>query len=133
MIENVSFSNSRKSKIWCTQNATFCCETFLHVSWSQLTNFVSYKVEEAGRRVEFVNPKNTSQECSNCGRIVKKPLSQRTHKCPFCGFVMDRDQNAAINIREKCLRNVGKELSEFKPEDLPKAGMIQEASPFRAR
>ncbi|VUT26836.1 MAG: Putative transposase DNA-binding domain protein [Candidatus Methanolliviera sp. GoM_oil] len=106
-----------------------------------MTNFVSYKAEEAGTRVEFVNPKNTSQECSNCGRIVKKPLSQRTHKCPFCGFVMDRDQNAAINILKKGLqkssifehlRNVGKGLPEFKPEDLPKAGMIQEASPFRA-
>ena len=145
MIENVPFSNSRKSKIWCTQNATFCCETFLHASWSQLTNFVSYKAEEVGRRVELVDPKNTSQECSNCGRIVKKPLSQRTHKCPFCGLVMDRDQNAAINILKKGLQkssifeqlkklnlSVGQELSEFKPEDLPKAGMIQEALPFRA-
>ena len=69
--------NAIKSSIWCTQNETFCCGTFLHVSWSQLTNFVSYKAEEAGKRVEFVNPKNTSQECSNCGEIVKKPLSQK--------------------------------------------------------
>ncbi|VUT24447.1 MAG: Putative transposase DNA-binding domain protein [Candidatus Methanolliviera sp. GoM_oil] len=69
--------NAIKSSIWRTQNETFCCGTFLHVSWSQLTNFVSYKAEEAGKRVEFVNPKNTSQECSNCGEIVKKPLSQK--------------------------------------------------------
>jgi len=96
------------------------------VSWSQLTNFVSYKAEEAGRRVEFVNPKNTSQECSNCGEIVKKSLSQRVHKCPFCGLVIDRDKNAAINILKKGLqkssifeqlKNVGQELSELKHED----------------
>ena len=111
-------------------NLRFACEngTFSHVSWSQLTNFVSYKAEEAGRRVEFVDPKNTSQECSNCGEIVKKSLSQRVHRCPFCGLEMDRDENAAINILKKGLRkssifeqlkklNVGQGLSEFKPED----------------
>ncbi|VUT26705.1 MAG: putative transposase [Candidatus Methanolliviera sp. GoM_oil] len=97
------------------------------VSWSKLTNFVSYKAEEAGRRVEFVNPKNTSQECSNCGKIVKKSLDQRVHKCPFCGLVMDRDQNAAINILKRGLKRVGQELSEFKPEDFSKRRMIQEA------
>ena len=101
---------------------------FLHVSWSQLTNFVSYIAEESGRRVEFVNPKNTSQECFRCGRIVKKPLSQRVHKCPFCGLMMDRDENAAINILKRGLQkskifeqfkklSVVQELSEFKPED----------------
>jgi len=95
------------------------CEnvSFSHVSWSQLTNFVSYKAEEAGRRVEFVNPKNTSQECSNCGEIVKKSLAQRVHRCPFCGLLMDRDKNAAINVLKKGLKSVGKGLPEFKPED----------------
>ncbi|VUT24412.1 MAG: Putative transposase DNA-binding domain protein [Candidatus Methanolliviera sp. GoM_oil] len=99
----------------------------MHVSWSQLTNFVSYKAEEAGRRVEFVNPKNTSQKCSNCGEIVKKSLAQRVHKCPFCGLIMDRDENAAINILKRGLNNVGQELSELKLEDFSKRRMIQEA------
>jgi putative transposase len=75
-----------------------------------LTNFVSYKAEEAGRRVEFVNPKNTSQECSNCGEIVKKPLSQRVHKCPFCGLVIDRDKNAAINILKRGIVDIPSRL-----------------------
>ncbi|VUT23823.1 MAG: putative transposase [Candidatus Methanolliviera sp. GoM_asphalt] len=101
------------------------------VSWSQLTNFVSYKAEEAGRRVEFVNPKNTSQECSNCGGIVKKSLAQRVHRCPYCGLVMDRDQNAAINILKRGLKRVGQELSEFKPEDFSKRRVIQEAPSVR--
>nr|WP_265265888.1 transposase [Spirulina subsalsa] len=42
-------------------------------------------------------PQYTSQECSNCGSIVKKTLSIRTHICS-CGCVLDRDENAAINI-----------------------------------
>jgi len=105
------------------------------VSWSKLTNFVSYKAEEAGRKVEFVDPKNTSQGCSNCGKIVKKPLSQRVHRCPFCGLKMDRDENAAINILKRGLANlnlnVGQELSEFKPAEFSKRTMNQEAPSVR--
>jgi len=102
------------------------------VSWSRLTNFVSYKAEEAGTRVEFVDPKNTSQECSNCGVIVEKSLRQRVHRCPFCGLIMDRDQNAAINILKRGLKHVGQGLSEFKPEDFSKRRLIQEAPSVRA-
>ncbi len=51
-----------------------------------------------GLSVIPVNPKNTSQACSNCGQIVRKTLSERIHKCD-CGCVLDRDHNAAINIK----------------------------------
>ena len=50
-----------------------------------------------------VPPQYTSQQCSDCDTIVKKSLSMRTHMCPNCGLVMDRDQNAALNILEKAL------------------------------
>jgi transposase len=109
----------------------YLAKSISDVSWSQLTNFVSYKAEEASKRVEFVDPKNTSQECSNCGKIVKKPLSQRVHKCPFCGLVMDRDENAAINILKRGLRNVGQELPELKPMEFSKRTMKQEAPSVR--
>jgi len=68
------------------------------VSWNKLINITTYKAEWAGKHVELVNPRNTSQMCSGCGQIVRKDLSERTHKCPFCSLVLDRDQNAAINI-----------------------------------
>nr|WP_315897228.1 zinc ribbon domain-containing protein [Coleofasciculus chthonoplastes] len=42
----------------------------------------------------------------NCGCVVKKSLSTRTHKCK-CGCVLDRDWNAAINILKEALRTVG--------------------------
>jgi transposase len=45
-------------------------------------------------------------QCSNCDAIVKKSLSVRTHVCE-CGFVMDRDWNAAINILKTALSTVG--------------------------
>jgi putative transposase len=50
-----------------------------------------------------VPPHYTSQKCSDCGTIVKKSLSIRTHICHGCGVVLDRDQNAARNILEKAL------------------------------
>ncbi|MDY7008213.1 MAG: zinc ribbon domain-containing protein [Cyanobacteriota bacterium] len=38
-----------------------------------------------------VNPKNTSQDCSNCGEKVDKELNIRTYCCPHCCVVIDRD------------------------------------------
>ncbi|WP_202222486.1 zinc ribbon domain-containing protein [Okeania sp. KiyG1] len=55
----------------------------------------------AGQKTTTVNPKNTSQDCSNCGEKVPKKLSQRTHSCPHCGIVIERDLNAAINIKNR--------------------------------
>ncbi|MGI6503659.1 MAG: zinc ribbon domain-containing protein [Candidatus Methanoculleus thermohydrogenotrophicum] len=40
----------------------------------------------------LVNPGKTSQRCSRCGMIAKKTLSDRTHSCPHCELVLDRDQ-----------------------------------------
>ena len=66
--------------------------------WYQLIQFTQYKAEYAGRVVELVDPKNTTQNCSGCGVKVPKSLSVRTHNCPHCGLTLDRDHNAAINI-----------------------------------
>jgi putative transposase len=52
----------------------------------------------------------TTQTCSNilrngqmCGTRVKKSLSVRTHICPSCGYIADRDHNAAATIKHKGL------------------------------
>ena len=68
-------------------------------SWGSFINFLSYKAEEAGKEVVFVDPRGTSQRCSQCGNIVKKDLSQRLHLCPFCGFQAQRDFNSALEIK----------------------------------
>ncbi len=56
------------------------------------------KAEEAGCELVFVNPENTSKECSRCKTIVEKSLHERMHNCHACGLSIDRDINAAINI-----------------------------------
>jgi len=68
----------------------------LDAAWSKLVTYTSYKAENAGRKVILVNPKNASKMCSNCGMLVEKDLSERTHNCPFCGLSIDRDLNASI-------------------------------------
>lgn len=68
------------------------------VSWAQLLQRLSYKAVEAGKTVVAVNPRNTSQMCSQCGILVPKDLSVRVHRCPVCGLKIDRDLNASYNI-----------------------------------
>jgi putative transposase len=68
-------------------------------SWNQFFQMLSYKAESAGRVLVKVDPKGTSQRCSGCGELVPKRLSERIHCCPHCGLVLDRDENAALNIK----------------------------------
>lgn len=56
------------------------------------------KAERAGCQVVEVDCRGTSQECSGCGITVHKSLSVRTHTCPSCQLVLQRDVNAALNI-----------------------------------
>ena len=66
--------------------------------WAQFRTILVFKAACAGKRVVAVPPQYTSQDCSGCGERVPKSLSTRTHVCPACGLVMDRDENAAVNI-----------------------------------
>jgi putative transposase len=76
------------------------------VAWNQFMHFTAYKAEGAGRQVVFVNPQNTSKQCSRCGQLVEKTLADRVHRCS-CGLVLDRDENAAINILALGLKSLG--------------------------
>ena len=67
------------------------------VAWSTFRRWLEYFAGLFGTTVVAVNPRMTSQKCSDCGAIVKKSLSTRTHKCA-CGCQLHRDVNAAINI-----------------------------------
>ncbi len=68
--------------------------------WSQLRKWIEYFGIKYGRLTIAVNPAYTSQECFNCGKLIKKSLSVRTHVCS-CGYVEDRDKMAALNILKK--------------------------------
>ena len=84
-------------KFWKTKYKNLN-KSILDVSWFNFFNKLDYKAVEAGKIIVKVNPRNTSQMCSNCGTIVKKSLSVRIHNCPICKLTIDRDVNSAINI-----------------------------------
>lgn len=77
-----------------------------NASWFSFRTMLEYKAIEKGKKVIIINPKNTSQICSNCKKKVKKTLAIRTHKCPYCNLVIDRDINAAKNILTKGLEQL---------------------------
>ncbi len=66
--------------------------------WRAFITWLEYLGRVYGKIVVAVPPRYMSQECSGCGERVKKTLSQRTHICPRCKTVLDRDHNAARNI-----------------------------------
>ena len=72
-------------------------------SWRLLTHAITCKAEEAGKLSVAVDPRGTSQECSGCGAMVRKGLSVRVHSCAECGLVIDRDENAGLNIKARAL------------------------------
>jgi putative transposase len=74
--------------------------------WYQFRKWLEYFGVKFGKITVAVNPAYTSQECSSCGTLIKKSLSTRTHVCQ-CGFVLDRDWNAAINILKLALSTTG--------------------------
>ncbi|ACO37006.1 transposase [Lactobacillus phage Lb338-1] len=70
-----------------------------NASWRELRRQLEYKCACYGKQLVTVNPRKTSQICSNCGYDDgKHTLDIRVWKCPHCGKVLDRDINAAKNI-----------------------------------
>ncbi|MGA9381366.1 MAG: transposase, partial [Phormidium sp.] len=75
--------------------------------WYLFRRWLEYFGYKYGKVTIAVPAYNTSQNCSNCGQKVQKSLSTRTHVCCNCGFIEDRDINAAINILKLALCTVG--------------------------
>jgi len=68
-------------------------------SWREIRRQLEYKCEWYGKQLVTVNPRKTSQICSNCGYDDgKHTLDIRQWRCPNCGVNHDRDINAAVNI-----------------------------------
>ena len=70
------------------------------VSWSSFITKLDYKItENQGKIVKIDSFYPSSKTCSNCGNVKDKLLlSERTYHCEECGFTIDRDLNASINI-----------------------------------
>jgi putative transposase len=78
------------------------------VGWRQLLGQLQYKSVMYNRKFVMVNPKLTTQTCSDCGfvwpRENRLTLRDREWTCPECGSFHIRDHNAAINILNKGLK-----------------------------
>ena len=119
-------------------------------SWGELINNTIYKAERADKYCIKVNPRNTSKTCSYCGNIIEEQsLDDREYHCSKCGLIMDRDDNAAVNVlnagfkkvfntfiiikqkKSKHKRRVPTDCGEFMPvEEL--ANTLRQASPIEA-
>jgi putative transposase len=82
-------------------------KSILDAAWGAFIKILDAVAVKRGVRVIKVNPHGTSQNCSNCGHKVPKTLSVRLHECPKCQLSMDRDENAAVNILNRALNEVG--------------------------
>ncbi|MCV3214718.1 transposase [Plectonema radiosum NIES-515] len=71
--------------------------------WSTFLSILTNKAVKAGLLVIPVKASGTSQDCSSCGVKVPKKLHVRWHDCPNCGCSLDRDHNAAINIKNRAV------------------------------
>ena len=90
--ENLRVSNMVKNK--------HLSKSISDASWGTFFEWAGNIAERDGFHFHQVDPKNTSQTCSACGKKSQKKLSLaiRTFNCQFCGNSMDRDHNAALNI-----------------------------------
>ena len=88
-------------------------QNFWLSNWSffQLEQFIEYKSEELGKVMLKIDPVYTSQECSKCGEVNKNSRNGLKYKCKSCGFELNSDLNAAINIANRGMTVVSRVLS----------------------
>ena len=91
-VENLTITNMLKNH--------YLAKSISDAGWGRFRLKLQSKAESAGKQFTKVKPHHTSQQCSGCREMVPKQLSDRVHDCPYCELVLDRDHNAAINIKK---------------------------------
>jgi putative transposase len=78
-------------------------------SLSRFVQLLAYKCRHAGKQLEIIGERYTTQECCPCHHRQDMPLWKRTYRCgnPDCGLVLGRDVNSAINILQRFLARLG--------------------------
>lgn len=89
------------------------------VGFYNIKNNLIYKMEYKHRKLQEVDMfYASSKTCSKCGALKKDlTLRDRVYECPECGLTIDRDLNAAINLRQQ-IKIVGAASSKLKPVEL---------------
>jgi putative transposase len=98
----------------------------LDVAPYEFRRLLEYKGVWHGSAVIAVSPAYTSQDCSGCGCRCLIGRSERIFVCPHCGLIIDRDWNAALNVKLRALveygRRTGGVCPWIEPECRPEAG-----------
>ena len=113
-VDNYGFIAHENLNVGGMARSHHFAKSIMDASWSRFTQMLGYKAERAGIQIVGVDPKGTTQICSNCGRLVPKNLSDRMHICE-CGLEIGRDYNSAIYVLK---RAIGREPPEFTPLEI---------------
>jgi len=110
--------------------------SILDSGWGELCRQLTYKSLDNGHRVVAVNRYfPSSKKCSHCGETrAKLALSDRVFECSNCGITLDRDVNAARNIRDEGIRLIADEaltVAGHQPETLNADSRDHETKPLR--
>ncbi|MFC6993244.1 RNA-guided endonuclease InsQ/TnpB family protein [Haladaptatus sp. GCM10025707] len=87
------------------------------VGWRDFITILEHHGDKNGCYVVQVNPRGTTKECASCGVSTWNPLWVREHSCPACGFELDRDWNASLNVLNRGLSKLGVVHSEATPAE----------------
>ena len=76
--------------------------------WGMFVNMLRYKLEESGKYLITADKFFPStKQCSSCSyRKDEMPLSERTYECESCGLEIDRDLNAALNLKQCAIESL---------------------------
>ncbi|RKU06020.1 transposase [Candidatus Poribacteria bacterium] len=112
-VENLTITNMLKNH--------YLAKSISDAGWGSFRLKLQSKAASAGKQFTKVKPHHTSQKCSGCNEIVPKTVSDRLHDCPHCGLVIDRDHNAAINIKKAAVALRGG-VSVVNDPEIPRQG-----------
>jgi putative transposase len=98
------------------------------VAWHELMRQLMYKAHWNGRNlVKIGRFEASTKTCSDCGHKKDMKLADRTYDCDNCGLVMDRDINAAINIKNWGYNKlIGVVSPEYTPVEIPIMGLLSQ-------
>ena len=82
------------------------------VDWRDFIRILKHHGRKHDCHMVKVEPEGTTKECVSCGVELEKPLWVREHSCPACGFTLDRDFNASLNVLSRGLAKLGVGHSE---------------------
>jgi IS605 OrfB family transposase len=125
---------------------TTMAKSVLDAGWRTFKTMLQYKSDDAGVWFQIVDERYSTQDCSCChartGPKGRKGLAVRHWTCSVCQTMLDRDVNAAINIRQRGLEWLEQQFSaadsdsqELRPavNKAPGASLHQEPRPGYGR